>query len=136
MASDAKGAAQITKFLGLAFAGADMVVETDRTGQITMALGAVAHMTGLDHNEIMKRRLTSLVTPADGGFVATLINDLKLGERRGPFTVVMSGNGDTPRRSATLAAFRLPQNAERICCAISIATHADKFARDSHGMIP
>jgi EAL domain-containing protein (putative c-di-GMP-specific phosphodiesterase class I) len=126
---------QTLQILGLAFAGADLVIEAERSGVITLALGAVAHLTGLDPAKITKTRLNNLVTPADGGFLVTLLNDLKPGERRGPFAITLAGDRNRPQRPATISAFRLPQNGERVSCAISLAGPSDQAVRNKHGLL-
>lgn len=135
--TDAGKTSQTLQFLGLAFAGADLVFEIDERGHVTFALGAVTNLTGLSNADMLKTRWTDLVAPADGGYLATLLNDLEQGERRGPFQITLAGRGDKPPRPALLSLFRLPQNAGRTSCAVSVTgVSEDATPRDRHGLVP
>ncbi len=128
---------QTLQFLGLAFAGADLVFEIDGEGRITFALGAVTHLTGLSHTAVLKARWTDLVAAADEGYLAALLRDLDEGERRGPFKITLAGGPKGPQQPVLLSLFRLPQNAGRTSCAISRAgaCAADHTPRDRRGMV-
>ena len=136
--SEAGKSGQTLKFLGLAFAGADLVFEIDPTGRITFAVGAVVNLTGLSNADILKARWTDLVAPADGGYLATLLHQLEPGERGGPFQITLAGGPDKPPRPALLSLFRLPQNGGRTSCALSLAgaRAGDRTPRDRHGLVP
>jgi EAL domain-containing protein (putative c-di-GMP-specific phosphodiesterase class I) len=137
--SEAESHSQTLQFLGLAFAGADLVFEIEPSGSVTFALGAVTSLTGLSNDDMLKARWTDLVAPADSGYLATLLQDLGDGERRGPFQITLSGGpGARPQRRALLSLFRLPQNGGRTSCAISLAGGGseDRTPRDRHGLVP
>lgn len=133
--SEAGAAPQTFQILGLAFAGADLVFEVDAKGTVTFALGAVKSVTGLSESEMLRKRWTQLVAPADGAFLATLQHEIKAGERRGPFPITLAGGR---RRTAQISIFRLPQNRDRISCAMSLAAGGAKgrVQRTERGMVP
>jgi len=137
LSSEAGKPSQILQYLGLAFAGADLVFEIDSRGMVTFAIGAVTSLTGLSNADIMRSGWTDFVAPVDRGYLAALLAGLEEGERRGPFQITLSGAADTPQRTASLSLFRLPQNGGRTSCALSLAaarTH-DGAPRDRHGLV-
>jgi EAL domain-containing protein (putative c-di-GMP-specific phosphodiesterase class I) len=57
--------AEHDRFVAFAFAGADMVLETDETGAITYAAGAFRSLFGRPAEAFLGQRLSTLVAPAD-----------------------------------------------------------------------
>jgi EAL domain-containing protein (putative c-di-GMP-specific phosphodiesterase class I) len=108
------------RFLGLAFAGADLVFEMVESGEITLAIGAVHGLTGRSDQSITGTRWTDLIAPADTVFLDTLVETLRPGERRGPFATALLGPPGAKPRPAMVSLFRLPENQGRISCAISL----------------
>ena len=102
---------EVTRLLGFAFAGADLLFETDRKGRITFATGA---MTGLtDYAELVGRNGGDLFTVADRAKFQTLVHDMGPGDRAGPLSIALAIGGH-----ATLSACYLPQNENRISCTL------------------
>ena len=136
--SEGGPASQTLQVLGLAFAGADLVFEIDSKGAVVFALGAVKNLTGLTEAEVMKKRWTELMAPADGAFLVTLLHDLQPGARSGPHQVTLAGGRGAARRAANISMFRLPQNGERTSCALSLSasTLSARTPRDKKGLVP
>ena len=60
---------QRDRFIGFAFAGGDLLIETDRAGRITYVVGAAQTVSGHGEDQMIGRLLTDLVVP---GLIATV----------------------------------------------------------------
>ena len=109
------------RFLGLAFATADLLFEVDRGGAVTFVAGASQRLAGQSTDEMIGASWQSLVAEADRGLGEALIDGVDEGERRGPVRVRLAGPASAPPRFAELSAFRLPDNAGRVSCALTLA---------------
>jgi len=112
-------AANPYRFLGLAFATADLLVEVDDRARVTFAAGAGAKLVGVDAAGLVGQSLLELFAEADRPTVEALLAGLTDGERRGLAEVELSSRAEG--RVASLSAFRLPQNAPRLSCALTLA---------------
>lgn len=128
---------QRAQFLGLAFAGADLVFEIDGQGRILLALGAVEQITGVSQSALVGRNWESLVEVEDRNFLHELADSLGPGERRGPLQVALRRRGSASlKRYVLLSVFRVPQNPGRLSCAITVGAPArPPVPRDESGFI-
>jgi EAL domain-containing protein (putative c-di-GMP-specific phosphodiesterase class I) len=129
---------QILRFLGLAFAGADLVFEVDLDGSIAFALGAAERLTGRKDSSLVGRNWLELFGPDDEDFLNALLHGLAQGDRRGPVRVgLRQADKDLPPRQATLSLFRLPQISQRISCALSLggASALDHGVHSNAGLV-
>ncbi|QUD87849.1 EAL domain-containing protein [Phenylobacterium montanum] len=105
------------RLLGLAFAAADLLFEVDEKGLVSFAAGAGQKITGQDDAELIGRPWGELFTENDRPVAEALLAGLEDGERRGPVDL---GLADLDRR-VSLCAFRLPQLAPRVSCALTLS---------------
>lgn len=116
---------QKLKFIAMAFAGADLVFETDIDGKITLALGAIEQICGVGHLEVVGAHFTRFFSEQDHPLLLALPRSLITSERRGPMTVRLKPKaGRKLERLATLSAFHLAQNPGRVSCALSLGVGA------------
>jgi EAL domain-containing protein (putative c-di-GMP-specific phosphodiesterase class I)/GGDEF domain-containing protein len=102
---------EVTRLLGFAFAGADLLFEIDRKGKILFATGAT---TGIaEDGELVGRQGGELFTVADRGKFLTLVHGMSPGDRIGPLNIALAVGGH-----AKLAICYLPQNGNRISCTL------------------
>ena len=114
------------RLLGLAFAAADLLFEVDEAGRIAFAAGAGQKITGQDDADLIGRPWSELFDPNDRSVAEALMAGLEDGERRGPVDLQLAGL----ERRAALSAFRLPQLAPRLSCALTLSGRA---AKEKHG---
>jgi EAL domain-containing protein (putative c-di-GMP-specific phosphodiesterase class I) len=113
------------KFLGLAFAGADIAFDIDGAGRIVVATGAVEQIAGLGPAGIVGADWTSLVSDDDAPLLGSLLANLQIGERQGPLRVSLRSRKEGGlTRIASLSVFRIPQNPEGMACALSVGAPA------------
>jgi EAL domain-containing protein (putative c-di-GMP-specific phosphodiesterase class I) len=108
------------RFLGLAFASADLLFEVDADGAITFAAGAGKRLAQTDDAGLIGRPWLELFAEADRPTAEALIAGLVDGERRGLTEIGLAPSEDGAARLASLSAFRLPQIAPRISCAMAL----------------
>jgi EAL domain-containing protein (putative c-di-GMP-specific phosphodiesterase class I) len=110
------------RFLGLAFAAADLLFEVDDKGAVTFAAGASLRLTGRRDEELIGAPWRSLIAEVDRDLGEALLDGAADGERRGPTLVRLAADsdGDGAPRFAALTAFRLPDNAQRVSCALTL----------------
>ncbi|HEX4196774.1 MAG TPA: EAL domain-containing protein [Caulobacteraceae bacterium] len=116
------------RFLGLAFAAADLLFEVDDGGEIAFAAGAGNRLAGRDDRGLVGRPWRELFAEADQALAEALIANLEDGERRGPAAVELAASPGGARLHAMLSVFRLPQIAPRLSCALALASRADSTA--------
>ena len=110
------------RFLGFAFASADLLFEIEPDGRIAFILGAVQRVMGVDQSAAAGRSWRELIAEADHDLVAALIEGLGPADRRGPVKVELAPHPDREtRRFAGFSACRLPQNAPKISCVLTLA---------------
>lgn len=127
-----------TKFVGLAFAGADLAFEVDRAGAITFALGAVEQICGQGEAAIVGADWCSLVSDDDAPLLRSLLASLEPGERQGPLRVSLRPKKrGALARLASLSVFRVPENPDKLSCAFSLGAPS-QFAdlpRNARGLL-
>lgn len=109
------------RFLGFAFACADLLFELDTEGAVTLALGATKHLLGAEPNSLSGQAWRSFISEDDAPLVASFLDGLGAGDRRGPIRVSLKPVGGRKlKRYVALSACSLPQLAPRISCAMTI----------------
>jgi len=109
------------RFLGLAFASADLLFEVGADGAITFAAGAGKRLAQTDDAGLIGRPWLELFAEGDQPIAEALMAGLVDGERRGLAEICLAPGADGASRIATLSAFRLPQNAPCVSCAMALA---------------
>jgi EAL domain-containing protein (putative c-di-GMP-specific phosphodiesterase class I)/GGDEF domain-containing protein len=108
------------RFLGFAFAGADLLFEVDAEGHVAFAMGAAQRAFGQDVSRLMGRPWREMIGEEDHVLVEELFQALGDADRRGPIKVRLEPEpGKKLRRFATLSACRLPQLKPNISCVLS-----------------
>lgn len=113
------------RFLGFAFASADLLFELDAKGRIGFAMGAVRELLGAGEAELIGRSWRELVAEADHPVIDEFLSGLSAGVRAGPVGFRLrrlDGADASPRVS--LSAFRLGELGGAISCALSLARTA------------
>ncbi len=123
------------RFLGLAFASADLLFEIDDGGKVAFCAGAGGRLAGQTEIELMGRSWLELFAPQDHAMAEALIAGLVNGERRGPVDLQLAKPVDGQMRLAGLSAFRLPQVAPKISCALSLGARLAPSHRSSSGAL-
>jgi len=108
------------RFLGLAFATADLLFEVDERGRVTFAAGAGQKLAGVDAPGMIGRPWLDLLADCDRPTAEALLAGLGDGERRGVAEIELAPNASGRVSLASLSAFRLPQNAPRLSCALTL----------------
>ncbi|NJO37510.1 MAG: EAL domain-containing protein [Rhizobiales bacterium] len=116
---------QRDRFVGFAFAGGDLLMETDLAGRINYVAGAAKTVSGRDDKALLGRRLTDLVLPELAETTARFLDDLKTHGRAAPSRIgfdgigghwlIMAGHASDERPEALQLSFRidLPGHGER-----------------------
>jgi EAL domain-containing protein (putative c-di-GMP-specific phosphodiesterase class I)/GGDEF domain-containing protein len=111
----------LSRFVGFAFASADLLIELDRGGRIAFAAGAGEALSGAREGDLMGRQWREFIDADDQPMVEAFFSGLEDGARGGPLLVRLAGDpGDAPR-GASLSAFRLPQNGGAVSCVFTRA---------------
>jgi EAL domain-containing protein (putative c-di-GMP-specific phosphodiesterase class I) len=109
------------RFLGLAFATADLLFEVDDRDAVTFAAGASQRLLGRRDDELIGAPWPGMLAESDRSLGEALVAGAADGERRGPVLVRLAGDADDEPRFAALSAFRLPDNAGRASCALTLS---------------
>ena len=126
------------RYLGFAFASADLLLEIDADDRVDFALGAARRAFGCAHQDLVGRSLKDLVAEPDQQVVAAVLGGLEPGARRGPVRIELArADPSAPRRFAGIYACRLPQNEPHVSCAInlSFAIGGRADSRDEFGLL-
>ena len=84
---------QRDRFIGFAFAGGDLLIETDLDGQITYVAGAAQTITGHQQDGIMGRSLKDLVLPGLAAETRSFLEKLRTEGRAPPCRIGFDGVG-------------------------------------------
>jgi EAL domain-containing protein (putative c-di-GMP-specific phosphodiesterase class I) len=109
------------RFLGFAFACADLLVEIDPHDRISFAVGAANTLTGTSEKALMGQPWRAFVDPSDQPLLEALFAGLEDGARQGPVMARLAPHPGAPPRAFALSACRLPQNGGVISCALTRA---------------
>lgn len=120
----------IARFLGFAFANADVLVEVDGRGMIGFAAGALHSLLGLREDEVLGKSLDMLIAPCDRGLVRRLLHTIGANMRLEPRAVTLH-SGLTGVR-AILSGYRLGRspNVQLTLTRAGSAAPASMLARD------
>jgi EAL domain-containing protein (putative c-di-GMP-specific phosphodiesterase class I) len=122
------------RFLGLAFAAADLLFEVDAQGLVAFAAGAGNRLAGRDDKSLIGRPWRELFADVDQPLAEALITNLEDGERRGPVAVGLAAGPDASPLHATLGVFRLPQIAPRLSCVLTLTSRGGASGLASDGL--
>jgi EAL domain-containing protein (putative c-di-GMP-specific phosphodiesterase class I) len=113
------------RFLGFAFASAELLFELDGDGRILIALGATQKLIGLKQDELVGQPWSRIFTPESRPVIAAVLDGLENADRRGPVRAELQPmQGRQLKRYVAFSACRLPQLAPNISCAISLTAGA------------
>jgi EAL domain-containing protein (putative c-di-GMP-specific phosphodiesterase class I) len=110
----------LMRFLGLAFASADLLFEVEPSGVIAFAVGAARKVTGVDNVVLPQSSWRVLFEPSDHGLFEAMIDGLDEAGRKGPVRCRIRDVPGKPARYANVFACRLPQLAPNVSCALSM----------------
>lgn len=110
---------KIFRFLGFAFASADLLMELDGEGRISFSAGATGRLINMEASALQGRHWRELISEDDHPVVEALLAGLDTGARRGPVALSLAEPRDGRPTAISLYACRLPQLAPAVSCAIS-----------------
>ncbi|HEY4028893.1 MAG TPA: EAL domain-containing protein [Caulobacteraceae bacterium] len=109
------------RYLGFAFASADLLFELDGEGIVTFALGAAQQVAGVNLDALAGTALRDIVSDEDQGIVDAFLGALEPGDRRGPIRIALKPKaGRRLKRYGALCACRLPQQGSTISCSLTL----------------
>ena len=109
------------RYLGFAFASADLLFEIDPEGRIVFVMGAARRVLGMDQTEATSLPWSSIIADADHDLVSAVIESLSPADRRGPIRVELRADADRGlRRFAAFCACKLPQSAPNVSCVLTL----------------
>jgi EAL domain-containing protein (putative c-di-GMP-specific phosphodiesterase class I) len=109
------------RYLGFAFASADLLFELDGDGKVTFALGAAQQVAGVNLDALAGVALRDLVSEEDQPTVDAFLGTLEPGDRRGPIRIALKPKaGRKLKRFGALCACRLPQLDSTISCSLTL----------------
>lgn len=111
-------APDMLQLLSFIFASADLVMEITTEGEVTFATGAAQRLLGRSADSLVGEGWRTIVAREEIELIEAALQDLRPGERRGPFRIgLASGAGSQP---ATVSLFQVPQRDDRISVALSV----------------
>ncbi len=119
----------LDRFVGLAFAHGDLLLETTAAGAIGWAAGAFAARFGVPAEHFRGRILAELIAPAERPALALALATASLRGRAGP---VVLHSADASATACSFAALCLPGSTARLC--VSIGTLPAAAAEPPTGM--
>lgn len=121
------------RFVGFAFANADLLLELDSDSRIQWAGGAVKSMLNMDADSLVNRPLTTILTVHDSVLLMAALRELQPGQRRRGLTMMVRGDNDGQMMEVCIYRVLDPRE-ERFCLSISHlpfgAPHANEKPRD------
>jgi EAL domain-containing protein (putative c-di-GMP-specific phosphodiesterase class I)/GGDEF domain-containing protein len=109
------------RYLGFAFASADLLFEVDSDGVIGFAVGAARQVAGMDLASIEGSAWRDMVADEDQPIVEAFLSGLEPGDRRGPIRIALRPtSGRKLKRYGALCACRLPQMDPWISCSLTL----------------
>lgn len=108
------------RFVGFAFAAADLLLEVAKSGRILFAAGAAKALTGSDAGHLIGKSFASLITEDDRKVAEEALKRVSDEGRAEPITVAFAhSDGDTVH--ATLSGCRLPEKDDSVYFAVASA---------------
>ena len=109
------------RYIGFAFASADLLFEVDNNGVVVFALGAARQVAGVELDALNGAALRDFVAEEDQEIVSAFLGSLEAGDRRGPIRIALKPKpGRKLKRYGALCACRLPQLEPRISCSLTL----------------
>jgi EAL domain-containing protein (putative c-di-GMP-specific phosphodiesterase class I) len=115
------------RYLGFAFASADLLFEVDRAGAITFVVGSTQGLDGQAESDLIGRPWQALVHADDEMMVEAMFAGLGTG-RVGPLAVRLQASDGSEPRYANLSACRLASSGD-LACALAYAAPKPLSAR-------
>jgi EAL domain-containing protein (putative c-di-GMP-specific phosphodiesterase class I) len=109
---------QRDRFVGFAFAAADLLIEVTRSGTIAFVAGAAQNLNGCSSEHLVGTAFIELIAAGDRAIAAALIAALDRSGRLLPIIVRLARDGSPP---VVLGGCRLPNNNASIFLALTIA---------------
>ena len=109
------------RYVGFAFAAAELLLETDLGGDIEFAAGSFAHRFGVPGERFVGRHASCLIAPDDQAPFALALATAAARGRVAPMLVRLD---DRSRTAVTLAALRMPGTPPRLCVTLAQAPAA------------
>ncbi|WP_296600559.1 EAL domain-containing protein [Phenylobacterium sp.] len=100
-------APSVVQLLAFVFASADMVLDIGPDGRVLFGTGAGGQLLGRQPETLVGHKFIDLIDAGDTDLIEAVLNDLRAGERRGPFQVGISGPGGV--QPAMLSLFQMPE---------------------------
>jgi EAL domain-containing protein (putative c-di-GMP-specific phosphodiesterase class I) len=125
------------RYLGFAFASADLLFELDGGGVVSFAVGAARQVAGVDLDALTGVALRDIVSEEDQPTVDAFLRALEPGDRRGPIRIALKPKaGRKLKRYGALCACRLPQLDPMISCSLTLRVmgSAAADAKGPHGL--
>ena len=125
------------RYLGFAFASADLLFELDSEGVVVFAVGAARQVAGVDLQALAGSAWRDLIAEEDQEIVAAFLDGLESGDRRGPIRIALKPKaGRKLKRYGALCACRLPQLAPVISCSLTLQVlgAVTTEAKGAHGL--
>jgi EAL domain-containing protein (putative c-di-GMP-specific phosphodiesterase class I) len=119
------------RFVGFAFANADLLLELDSASRIQWAGGAVKSILNRDPDSLTNRPLTSVLTVQDSALLMAALRDLKPGQRRRGLNMTL--HGDSGGQVVEVGIYRVLDTGDQRYC-LSITQLA--MAATDHGPAP
>ncbi len=109
------------RYLGFAFASADLLFELNSGGVVAFAVGAARQVAGMDLDAMKGSAWRDFVAEEDQGIVEAFLGGLEPGDRRGPIRIGLKPKaGRKLKRYGALCACRLPQMDPYISCSLTL----------------
>jgi EAL domain-containing protein (putative c-di-GMP-specific phosphodiesterase class I) len=110
------------RYVGLAFAGADLAFEIDLKGTVVFALGAAKRLTGRAEAELVGHSWSEIFAPREAGFLEAMLEGLPKDGRRGPLRVTLARTDGLAAPHAMLSLFRSQGLGPGVSCALSLGS--------------
>ena len=120
------------RFLGFAFAAADLLLELDGDLRITWVGGAARSLLGVDSAEVAGKSLSQFVSQLDARMVADTLHDLGLGERKKDIILTLESGPGSVRPVVAFAYRSLNAMRPEYCLSISSRHAGDAPASSRH----
>ncbi|MBL9034775.1 MAG: EAL domain-containing protein [Rhodospirillaceae bacterium] len=123
------------RFVGFAFANADLLLELDSTSRIQWAGGAIKSILHRDADGLINRPLTSILTVQDAALLMAALRELQPGQRRRGLHMTLHGDG-AAGQVVEIGIYRTLEAGERRYCLsitqlpLSAADHEAAQQRD------
>ena len=104
---------QRDRFVGFAFAAADLLLEIDRSGDVCFGSGAARRLLGVAADALSGSRFVDFVAADDKPLVGLCFYSLKDGDRLDPVRLTIRGDGEQTS-TAMMGACRIPGRADSL----------------------